>query len=78
MLLCNEKIDRKAVKDLQAKINDLKSDISNIRLDSKLDGLDALTSEQRKKIHDCAIKKSFCCKFMGRRMKMKSCKRDMD
>jgi len=49
-------VDAKAARNMQDKINNLRADVSNIKLDNKLAVLDVLTAEQRKKIRDWMIK----------------------
>ena len=49
-------VDAKAARRMQDTINNLRADVSNIKLDNKLAVLDVFTAEQRKKIRDWMIK----------------------
>ncbi|MBC8000321.1 MAG: Spy/CpxP family protein refolding chaperone [Leptolyngbya sp.] len=55
-LLTQTSVDTKKAKDLQGKINDLRADISNLKLDHCLAMQDVLSAEQRKKIRERVIR----------------------
>lgn len=49
-------VDVKAARNMQDKINNLRSDLANLKLDNRIAMMDVLTAEQRKKIRDFVIK----------------------
>ena len=56
-LMSQEKIDRAQVIDLQKKISDIHAELATSRLSMRIDALDVLTTEQRKKINSMALKR---------------------
>lgn len=55
-LMTQTNVDAKAARNLQDKINGLKADLANMKLDNRLAMHDVLNDEQRKKIRDWVIK----------------------
>ncbi len=55
--LSQSNIDKSQVMDIQAKINSLKNDISNAKLNMRLDTIAVLTPEQRQKFHHMALQR---------------------
>ncbi len=55
-LMTQTTVDAKACRNLQDKINGLKGDVANMKLDNRLAMHDVLTDEQRKKIREWVIK----------------------
>ncbi len=55
-LMTQTSVDAKAARNMQDRINGLKSDVANMRLDNRLAMHDLLTEEQRKKVRDFVIK----------------------
>ncbi|HIA54444.1 MAG TPA: periplasmic heavy metal sensor [Candidatus Melainabacteria bacterium] len=55
-LMTQTSVDAKAARNLQDKINGLKADVANMKLDNRLAMHDVLNEEQRKKIRDWVIK----------------------
>ncbi|HNA72790.1 MAG TPA: Spy/CpxP family protein refolding chaperone [Candidatus Obscuribacter sp.] len=55
-LMTQTNVDAKAARNLQDKINGLKADLANMKLDNRLAMHDVLNEEQRKKIRDWVVK----------------------
>ncbi|MBX9719818.1 MAG: hypothetical protein K2X81_00345, partial [Candidatus Obscuribacterales bacterium] len=55
--LSQANIDKSQVMDIQSKINNLKNDISNAKLNMRLDTIAVLTAEQRQKFHHMALQR---------------------
>ena len=75
-LMTQTTVDAKAARNLQDRINGLKGDVANMKLDNRLAMHDVLNDEQRKKIRDFAVKGGRGMHHRGPRPMMKMEKKD--
>lgn len=65
-LMLRSTVDKSQVLDLQNKINTLKTDLSNAKLNMKLDTLALLSPDQKEKLHHKALQREVFGGFKGK------------
>lgn len=75
-LMTQPTVDAKAARNLQDRINGLKADLANMKLDNRIAMHDVLNDEQRKKVREFAIKGGRGMHHRGPRPMMKMEKKD--